>query len=84
MNTIPADTTIEAARKQFEILRKLDAQTRIKMAFEMSNNLRQIVEDGVRNRHPDWDEETIRHRVLYLMIGKSLYREVFGDEAKFE
>lgn len=84
MNMIPADTTLEAARKQFEILRRLGPEVRLKMAFEMSDNLRRIVEDGVRNRHPDWDEETLRHHILYLMIGKRLYREVFGDEAKFE
>ncbi|MGD2094152.1 MAG: hypothetical protein PVH77_04000 [Phycisphaerales bacterium] len=84
MNMIPADTTIEAARKQFEILRRLGPEERLKMAFEMSNNLHGIVEAGVRKRHPDWNEETVRRRVLYLMIGKNLYREVFGDEAKFE
>ena len=81
---IPADTTLEAARKQFEILRRLGPEARLKIAFEMSDNLRRIVESGVRKRHPDWDEETLRHRILYLMIGKRLYREVFGDEAKFE
>ena len=84
MDSIPADTTLEAAKKQFEILRRLGPEVRLKMAFEMSDNLRQIVEDGVRDRHPDWDEETVRRRVLRLMIGKRLFREVFGDEAKFE
>ena len=84
MNMIPADTTIEAVRKQFEILRRLGPEARFKMAFEMSENLRRIVESGLRGRHPDWDEERVRRRVLRLMIGERLYREVFGDEAKFE
>ena len=47
MNAIPADTTVEAVRKQFEILRRLGPEGRLKMAFEMSDNLRRIVEAGV-------------------------------------
>ncbi len=84
MNTIPADTTLEATRKQFEILRRLGPEARLKMAFEMSDNLRSIVESGVRGHPPDWDEEKVRRRVLRLMIGERLFREVFGDKTKFE
>jgi len=57
MNMIPADTTLEAVRKQFEILRRLGPEGRLRMAFEMSDNLRRIVEAGVRGRHPDYNEK---------------------------
>jgi len=79
MNAIPADTTLEAARKQFEILRRLGPEVRLKMAFEMSDNLRQIVEDGVRDRHPDFDEKKIQLEVLRLMIGDKLYRQILKE-----
>jgi len=79
MNGIPADTTIEAARKQFEILRRLDAETRLKMAFEMSDNLRSIVESGVRGRNPDYDEQKIKQEVLRLMIGEALFKQIYPD-----
>jgi len=79
MNAIPADTTIEAVRKQFEILRRLGPEVRLKMAFEMSDNLRQIVEDGVRDRHPDFDEKKIQLEVLRLMIGDKLYRQILKE-----
>jgi len=49
------------------------------MTFELSENLRRIVEDGVRHRHPDWDEQAIQRGVAHLMLGKRLFREVFGD-----
>ena len=84
MNTIPADTTLEAVRKQFEILRRLGPEVRLKMAFEMSDNLRRIVEAGVRGRHPDYNEQKIKQGVLRLMIGERLYREAFGDKTKVE
>ena len=79
MDAIPADTTIEAARKQFEILRRLDAETRLKMAFEMSDYLRSIVEAGVRLRHPEYDEQQINRQVTRLMIGERLFREIFEE-----
>lgn len=79
MDTIPSDTTIEAAIKQFEILRKLDINARAEMTFQLSNNLRRIVEAGVRQRHPDYDDETVKRAVLRLMIGERLFRQAFGD-----
>ncbi len=79
MNGIPADTTIDAARKQFEILRRLDAETRLKMVFEMSDYLRSIVEAGVRLRHPEYDEKQINRQVTRLMIGERLFREIFEE-----
>ncbi len=84
MNMIPADTTLEAVRKQFEILRRLGPEVRLKMAFEMSDNLRSIVEAGVRERHPNYNEQKIKQGVLRLMIGERLYREAFGDKTKVE
>lgn len=79
MNMIPADTTIEAARKQFEILRRLGPEARLKMAFEMSNNLHSIVEAGVRKRHPDYDEQKTRQEVLRLMIGEALFKKITSN-----
>jgi len=77
MNGIPSDTTLEAVRKEIEILRRLGPQVRARMAFEMSDNLRRIVEAGVRNRHPDCDQKKIKLEVLRLMVGDKLYRQMF-------
>ena len=79
MNTIPPDTTAEAAYKQIEVLRRLGISGRAAMTFELSENLRRIVEAGVRYRHPDWDERAIQRGVAHLMLGERLFREVFGD-----
>ncbi|HUT44741.1 MAG TPA: hypothetical protein VMX36_00585 [Sedimentisphaerales bacterium] len=83
MNGIPSDTTLEAARKEFEILRRLGPHVRARMEFEMSDNLRRIVEAGVRHRHPDFDEKKIRLEVLRLMIRDKLYRQMLkGTETR--
>ena len=79
MDAIPLDTTIEAARKQFEILRRLGPEARLKMAFELSDNLRSLVEAGVRQRHPDFDEQRVQQEVLRLMVGEALFRQIHPD-----
>ncbi len=78
MKWIPADTTIEAAKKQFEILRRLGPERRLEMAFELSDNLRSLVEEGVRLRCPDYDEDRVQKEVIRLMIGDALFEEAFG------
>jgi hypothetical protein len=79
MDAIPLDTTIEAARKQFEILRRIRPEVRLKMAFELSDNLRSLVEAGVRQRHPDFDEQRVQQEVLRLMVGETLFRQMCPD-----
>ena len=79
MNMIPEDTTVEAVRKQFEILRRLGPEVRLKMTFEMSDNLRRIVESGVRERHPNYDEKKIKQGVLRLMIGEALFKQIYPN-----
>lgn len=79
MDVIPRDTTVEAALKEFEILRSLGPEVRLRMALEMSDTLRNIVESGVRLRHPNSDEQGIRRRVLRLMIGESLFQQIRSD-----
>ncbi len=76
MNVISLDTTIEAAKKQYDILRRLGSEARLKMAFELSDNLRSIVEAGVRGRHIDYNEQGIQREVLRLMVGDALFKQM--------
>jgi hypothetical protein len=79
MDPVPPDTTIEAARKQFEILRRLDVQTRFIMACELSDHLRNVVETGIRLRHPEYDERNVNRQVVRLMIGETLFKQICTD-----
>ncbi len=76
MNAIPLDTSIEAAKRQYEIFRELGPEVRARMAFEMSDSLRDIVESGVKLRHPDYDEHKVKREVLRLMVGDTLFKQI--------
>ena len=74
------DTSAEALAVQFRILRRIGPTGRLAMMFELSDNLRQIVKDGVRHHHPDWDDLTVEREVIRLMIGDDLFRQAYGKE----
>lgn len=78
MNLLPADTTIEALRKQFEILERIGIEGRAEMTFQLSDNLRQIIQDGVRFRNPEYSDSQVRQEVLRITLGDELYRKAFG------
>jgi len=73
------DTTDDVLREHIEGLRRLGIGGRAAMTFELSDNLRQIVKDGVRHRHPDWDEARVKREVLRIVLGDRLFNEAFGD-----
>ena len=76
MNLIPADTTIEAARKQYEILRKMSPEERALISFELSDNVRQNAIAGIKKLHPDFTEAQIKMEVLRRMVGDALFRKI--------
>lgn len=73
------DTTAEALAVQFRILRRMGSAGRAAMTFELSNNLRLLVEAGVRHRNPLWDDRAVEREVIRLMVGDELFRQAYGN-----
>ena len=80
MDAMAKDTTAEALCEQVRALRRLDLSARAAMTFELSDNLRQIVADGVRHCHPDWNEVQVKAAVLRIVLGDRLFDEAFGEK----
>ena len=76
--SIPSDTTADSFARHIEALRKMDISARAQMTFELSDNLRSIVESGIRQRHPDYSAEEVQRAALGLTIDKALFNEAFG------
>ena len=79
LSIVSGDTTLEAARIRFSILRKIGITGRASMAIELSDGLRAIIESGVRQRHPDYDDKMIRLATLRIAIGKELFNQSYPD-----
>jgi hypothetical protein len=74
---LPNDTKLASVIKQFSILRKMDTNKRAEMTFQLGNNLRSIVESGIRQRHPGYSDEQIKLAALKLTIDKDLFNRAF-------
>lgn len=73
----PADTSLEAARTQFSILRRIGMEGRARMSFELSDGLRAITEAGVRRRHPEYSDRMVRLAAVRLAVGDQLFRKAY-------
>ncbi len=72
------DTTADALAVQTRALRRIGPGGRAAMMFELSDNLRSLVEAGVRHRHPHWESRAVEREVTRLMIGDDLFQRACG------
>src|SRR2546421_3059073 len=68
----PRDTTDDAIRVQHQALRRLGLEGRAAMTFELGNNLRSVVESGIRLHHPEFDESQRRAAIAKRILGREL------------
>jgi hypothetical protein len=71
-----ADTSTEAARVQLEVLRRMTGAERVAIALDLSETARALSEAGIRHRHPEWTDETVRDALMDLLLGPQLARDV--------
>ena len=73
------DTTDDARRAQFDALRRLTPQERVRLAVDLSEELRGVVAAGVRDRHPEWGGDRVRRAVLTRLYGEEFVKQVWGS-----
>ena len=59
----------EAERKQIEITQKMSGESRLKIALDLSNLTRKIMEDGIKDQHPGITSKEFYEQIS-LRIGK--------------
>ncbi len=77
---LPADTSLEAARVQCEIYRRMAPEKRLHLAFQMTASARALAAAGVRVRHPEYSERQVKLAVIRLTLGEELFRKVYPGE----
>jgi hypothetical protein len=71
------DTTPEAAAVQTAIYRRMGPARRCEIAARMSVTARAVTLEGIRHRHPEYDEQQARWALFRLLVGDELYRRVW-------
>lgn len=78
---IPLDTSPEAHEAQLQAYRRMGAEARVRIGFSMSEDVRQIAAQGIRSRHPDYEEARVRSALFRLLYGDELTQAVWPGEA---
>jgi hypothetical protein len=56
-------------------------EARVELMARMSEDARRIALQGIRSRHPDYDDRTARQALLRLVLGDDLVRAAWPGEA---
>jgi hypothetical protein len=72
-----SDTSPEAAAVQLEIYRSLGAAARLRIGLELTALSRQLLEEGIRKRHPEYDADQLRWAFLRRWLGDALFHQVY-------
>ncbi len=73
------DTSPEAERVQLEIFRRMGPEKRLQAGIALSQICRKLLMEGVRRRHPEYEERQIRLAVIRLMLPEKLFFEAYPE-----
>ncbi len=74
------DTTPEADAVQLGIYRRMTPGARLRAGLELTEISRRLVIAGIRQRHPEYDENQVRLAMIRLWIGPELFCEAYPCE----
>jgi hypothetical protein len=71
------DTSAEAHAVQLAVYRRMTLEQRLTLTVELADAARATSLDGIRRRHPEYDEATAVRALFRLVHGDELYRKVW-------
>jgi hypothetical protein len=77
---LPADTSLETARVQHGIYRRMPPEQRLRLAFQMTTSTRALTAAGIRARHRNYTEREVQLAVIRLTLGEELFHRVYPGE----
>jgi hypothetical protein len=78
MKPLSPDTTPEAQRMHYELMRRLPDWKRLSLAFEFTQAVRQLVLVDLRSRFPEADEADMRRRFIARVLPRADVIRAYG------
>jgi hypothetical protein len=69
----------EMEQKQIEIFRGMSPEERLKMAIQLCHMSRNLLAEGVRKRHPEYNEQQIKFAVFKLLLPDPLFQSAYPE-----
>ena len=84
MKPLSPDTTPEAQRKHYELMRQLSPEQKLSMAFALTDATRNLVLADLLHRFPGADEEEIKRRFIARVLSREDVIRAYGFDPKAE
>lgn len=84
MKPLSPDTTPEAQRKHYELMRRLSPEQKLSMAFALTDATRTLVLAHLKHRFPDADENEIKRRFIARVLSREDVIRAYGFDPKTE
>ncbi len=84
MKPLSPDTTPEAQRKHYELMRRLSPEQKLSMAFALTDATRTLVLADLKHRFPDADENEIKRRFIARVLSREDVIRAYGFDPKTE
>lgn len=78
MATLFEDTTPEAEAVLINLLRKAEPWRKLRMVEQLNTQMKMLMLAGLRQRHPQADDNELRRRMADLLLGTDLAERVYG------
>jgi hypothetical protein len=75
----PLDTNSEAEKVQIEIFRHMAPQKRLQSTALLSETCRILLAEGIRKRHPNYNEEQVRLAVIRCLLPENLFLQAYPN-----
>lgn len=84
MKSLSPDTTPEAQRKHYELMRRLSPEQKLSLAFALTNTTRQLILADLHHRFPEASRDEIRRRFIARVLPREDVIRAYGFDPKAE
>ena len=81
---LPLDTSPEAHEAQLAVLRRMTLGERMTLVLEMMDEGFELARDGIRLRHPDYDDRQVFLAFVRMLHGDELFSKVWPGQPRLE
>ncbi|NWG03638.1 MAG: hypothetical protein HXY44_12375 [Syntrophaceae bacterium] len=75
----PLDTNSDTEKIQIEIFRRMEPQKRLESAALLSETCRTLLAEGIRKRHPNYNQEQVRLAVIRCLLSEDLFLRAYPN-----
>ena len=78
------DTSEQADEVQLGIYRRMKPSERLQVGLDLTELSRHLLAEGIRSRHPEYDDEQVRLATIRAWLGADLFALVYPDAPALE